>query len=102
MVPAISMIVAMLLAGAASLACGTDRQSDSGAPPAVAGPSPVLSPTQSSAPWPNEPPGMTVLTDWAMDQAVPAGGDVAIAGSPGWHVAYEVTPGGTRGWAERA
>jgi hypothetical protein len=44
---------------------------------------------------------MRVLTDWAMDQAVPAGGDVVIPGSPGWRVVYEMTPGRTRGWAEQ-
>ena len=49
----------------------------------------------------NEPPGMAAITDWGMDQVVPAGGDVPIAGSQGWRVAYEVTPGRTAGWVEQ-
>jgi hypothetical protein len=48
----------------------------------------------------NEPPGMTMITDWGMDQEVPAGADVAIAGSGGWRVVYEVAPGRASGWVE--
>jgi hypothetical protein len=105
MVPPLSIIIAVL--GAAMIACSnrpSPALAEDGAPAATLGPSPVPSPAPaptSGAAWPNEPSGMTVLTDWGMDQAVPAGGDVAIAGSPGWHVAYERTPGATRGWAER-
>ena len=61
-------------------------------------PSPVPPATALPA---NEPRGLKMLTDWAMDQPVPAGGDVAIAGSQGWRVAYEVTPGRANGWVEQ-
>ena len=62
-------------------------------------PSPVSPSSTVSA---NEPRGMTVVTDWAMDQPVPAGGDVAIAGSQGWRVVYEMTPGRANGWVEQS
>jgi Bacterial Ig-like domain (group 2) len=47
----------------------------------------------STAPWPNEPSGWRVLTDWGFDQAPPIGGDKPIPGSPGWSV---VSAGGVR------
>lgn len=49
----------------------------------------------------NEPQGMMLLTDWGMDDAVPAAGDVAIAGSQGWRVVYEMMPGSARGWVQQ-
>jgi hypothetical protein len=51
--------------------------------------------------WPNEPAGFRLLTDWGLDQRVPAAGDVAIPGSPGWKVVYELASGSEHGWAER-
>lgn len=90
---------AALLTGTASLACRPDERPDPGAPTTIVGPSPVPTPSAGGA-WPNEPSGMTVLTDWSMDQAVPTTGDVAIAGSSGWRVVYETTPGAARGRAE--
>lgn len=36
--------------------------------------------------WPNEPSGVRMLTSWGLDQAPPAGDDVAIPGSGGWRV----------------
>jgi hypothetical protein len=51
--------------------------------------------------WPNEPAGLTLRTDWGMDQAPPASGDVAIPGSPGWRVVANAPPGSARGWAVR-
>ena len=52
--------------------------------------------------WPNEPAGLTVLTDWGFDQDVPTGFplDVTILGSPGWRVVYEVSPGTAHGYAQ--
>jgi hypothetical protein len=54
-----------------------------------------------SSGWPNEPAGLTLLTDRAMDQAPPSSGDVAIPGSPGWRVVANASPGSGQGWAER-
>ena len=59
--------------------------------------------TQQAAPlpsWPNEPPGLTVLTDWGMDQAPPTADDLPIPGSPGWHVFNQLPPGSPLGWAQ--
>src|SRR5207244_416896 len=50
--------------------------------------------------WPNEPAGLTVRTDWGLDQVLPTAGDVPIPGSPGWHVAYGFVPGPANGWAQ--
>jgi len=50
--------------------------------------------------WPNEPPGMTVLTDWGFDQAPPTADDLPIPGSPGWHVFNQLPPGSVDGWAQ--
>ena len=61
--------------------------------------------TVSNAPppvgWQNEPAGMTLRTDWGLDQTIPTGGDVSIPGSPGWKVVQNASPGASRGWAER-
>jgi hypothetical protein len=57
-------------------------------------------PSLPSASWPNEPPGLRVLTDWGFDQAPPTSGDVPIPGSPGWSVVYGLPPGPSRGWVE--
>ena len=48
--------------------------------------------------WPNEPAGMTVLTDWGLDQEPPSAADAGIQGSSGWRV---VNPGGFTGPAGR-
>ena len=50
--------------------------------------------------WPNEPPGMTVLTDWGLDQPPPTADDLPIPGSPGWHVFNQAPPGSALGWAQ--
>ena len=58
----------------------------------------------STATWPNEPAGLTVLTDWGLDQDIPRGFpmDTSIPGSPGWKVVYEVSPDDPpNGWAQR-
>ena len=62
-------------------------------------------PISSSGPepggdWPNEPEGMTVLTDWGFDQAPPTSGDVPIPDSPGWSIVYGIPPGPARGWVQ--
>ena len=54
--------------------------------------------SETGGDWPNEPEGMTVLTDWGFDEAAPTSGDVPIPGSPGWSIVYGVPPGPTRGW----
>ncbi|HUL03234.1 MAG TPA: Ig-like domain-containing protein [Gemmatimonadales bacterium] len=47
--------------------------------------------------WPNEPPGLTVLTDWGFDQDIPTVGDVPIPGAPaGWHSIFN-----DHGWVSR-
>ena len=51
--------------------------------------------------WPNEPSGMTLLSDWSLDQQPPFSGDVPIAGSGGWKIVSLAAPGSARGWAER-
>jgi hypothetical protein len=55
-----------------------------------------------SGTWPNEPAGLTVRTDWGLEQAVPTGFplDAAIPGSAGWRIVYEKAPGATNGWAQ--
>jgi hypothetical protein len=87
-----------LLAGAAAAACGSSGSPDENAPASVVGPSP--GPSTPGGSWPNEPNGLTVLTDWSMDQAIPATGDVTIPGSPGWRVVSH-GQGGLRGSAQR-
>jgi hypothetical protein len=39
-----------------------------------------------SGPWPNEPAGFSVVTDWGMDEPLPAPDDVPIVGSPDWNI----------------
>jgi hypothetical protein len=51
--------------------------------------------------WPNEPTGMTLLSDWGLDQQPPFSGDVPIAGSGGWKIVSQASPGSSRGWVER-
>ena len=65
---------------------------------AVAPPPP---PPPASGAWPNEPTGLTMVTDWAMDQALPVSGDVAITGAGGWKIVQNAAPGSSRGWTER-
>jgi hypothetical protein len=57
---------------------------------------------ESRSDWPNEPEGMTVLTDWGFDQAPPTSGDVPIPDTPGWSIVYGIPPGPTRGWVQPA
>jgi hypothetical protein len=58
--------------------------------------------SESASDWPNEPEGMTVLTDWGFDQSPPTSGDVPIPDSPGWSIVYGIPPGPTRGWVQSA
>jgi hypothetical protein len=55
--------------------------------------------TASAGAWPNEPPGLTVLTDWGFDAALPTAGDVLIPNGAGWWVVYNVPPNPARGRA---
>ena len=67
------------LVGIGALGC------DSGAPP--------------DGPWPNEPAGFTVYTDWGMDSVPPTVPDALIPGSALWH-ARTGPAGDADGWAE--
>ena len=51
--------------------------------------------------WPNEPAGLTVVTDWGLDHEPPTAGDVPIPDSPGWSIVYGVPPGPVQGQAQR-
>jgi hypothetical protein len=51
--------------------------------------------------WPNEPSGMTVVSDWGLDQQPPFSGDVPIPGASGWKIVSQAAPGSPRGWVER-
>jgi hypothetical protein len=55
----------------------------------------------SGSSWPNEPSGMTLLSDWGLDQQPPFSGDVPIVGAGGWKIVSQAAPGSARGWAER-
>jgi hypothetical protein len=73
----------------------------------VAGPAPPTNlhfvATAGALPeWPNEPAGLTLLSDWGFDQALPTSGDVAIPGSPGWRVVANSPAGSPGGWAQRS
>jgi hypothetical protein len=59
-------------------------------------PSPDAAPIGS---WPNEPPGLTLSTDWGFDAALPAAGDLLIPNGAGWRVVYEVPANPSRGSA---
>jgi hypothetical protein len=59
-------------------------------------------PPVSDATWPNEPPGLTMLTDWGFDEDPPMAGDVEIPGSPGWNIVFGTPPGPSRGWIRLA
>jgi hypothetical protein len=55
----------------------------------------------AGAAWPNEPAGLALISDWGLDQVAPASGDVPIAGSGGWKIVENTSPGSARGWTER-
>jgi hypothetical protein len=55
-----------------------------------------------SGPWPNEPAGLLVRSDWGLDVRLPSSGDSLIPGSPGWYVVANAAPGSPRGWAQLA
>jgi hypothetical protein len=55
----------------------------------------------SSSLWPNEPAGMTLLSDWGLDQDPPFSGDVSIVGSGGWKIVSQASIGSPRGWVVR-
>jgi hypothetical protein len=67
----------------------------------LAGGEPPPPPPPPPSGWPNEPTGMTVLSDWNMDQAPPTSGDVPISGSGGWKVIRNSVPGSPQGWVAR-
>jgi len=61
-------------------------------------------PAVSSAPsggWPNEPAGLTMLSEWGFDHDPPTAGDVPIPGGSGWSIVSQAPAGSARGWAQR-
>ncbi|HWC74519.1 MAG TPA: fibronectin type III domain-containing protein [Gemmatimonadales bacterium] len=85
--------------GLSNAASGTTTGSAVEPPPA---PPPAPPAPPPSGGWPNEPAGLTVRTDWALDQPIPQGYplDEPIPGAPaGWNIVYEVQPGGRQGSA---
>ena len=66
-----------------------------------AAPPPPPPPPPAPSAWPNEPTGLNMVTDWAMDQLLPVSGDVAISGAGGWKIVQNAAPGSSRGWTER-
>lgn len=54
--------------------------------------------SNAASAWPNEPAGLTLRTDWGMDQVVPTSGDVPIVGSGGWNVVGNAPVGSSAGW----
>jgi hypothetical protein len=58
--------------------------------------------SNTASAWPNEPAGLTLRTDWGLDQVVPTSGDVGIPGSPGWRVVANAAVGSPQGWATLA
>jgi hypothetical protein len=65
-------------------------------------PPPPPPPPPPPAGWPNEPAGMTLLSDWGLDQVLPTSGDVPIVGSGGWKIVENASVGSSQGWATRA
>jgi hypothetical protein len=53
-----------------------------------------------NSPWPNEPPGMHVVTDWGFDETPPINDDQPIMGSPGWNAVYVGQDRLNTGWVE--
>jgi Fibronectin type III domain len=71
-------------------------------PPPPPPPAPPPPPPPPPGGWPNEPAGLTLRTDWGLDQPIPQGYplDEPIPGAPaGWNIVYEQRPGGTQGSA---
>ena len=62
----------------------------------------VSNATAPPASWPNKPAGLTTLTEWGLDQALPTSGDVLIPNSPGWYVVENAASGSSRGWTQLA
>jgi hypothetical protein len=52
-----------------------------------------VAPTPTGPSSPNEPAGLTVVSDWGFDQEPPAVGDVPIPGSPDWSIVFGPPPG---------
>ena len=86
---ALTRLIAVILAASA---CGASAELPVG--PTIA--------RDPAASWPNEPPGLTVVTDWGFDAAPPAAGDVLIPNGAGWRVVYEVPANPARGSAHLA
>ena len=59
----------------------------------------AVSPSRPDTGWPNEPEGLTLLTDWGLDQEPPDASDAFIGGSPGWSVVSTRRFGTTEGFS---
>jgi hypothetical protein len=88
-----SGLVSGLVVGSVTITATSEGQSGTAAVMVTA-----LPPPPSGGTWPNEPAGMTLLSDYGMDQPIPTSGDVPIAGSGGWHVVSNAPPGSSGGW----
>lgn len=62
----------------------------------------AVAPTRPGGGWPNEPDGLTLLTDWGLDQEPPDAGDAFVGGSPGWGVVKPRGPAGPAGRVQRS
>src|SRR5262245_6811998 len=82
------------LIAAAALVCLWSACSSRGGPSAPTAPVPKD--------WPNEPSGMTVVTDWGFDQTPPVDGDLPIPNGGGWNIVSELASESAPGWVEEA
>ena len=98
--PAIRVIAAVAMT---MIACSARDASDGASiVPTSPSASPSAPPTSTAA-WPNEPAGLTLLTDWGFDSPLPAvSGDLRIPNSGGWWVVDEMPSSSTRGFASIA
>jgi len=78
-----SGLVSGLVVGTTTITATSEGQSGTAAVTVTAAPPPGTS-------WPNEPAGLTVRTDWGLDQTPPTS-TAPIAGSPGWGIGLDGT-----------
>ena len=96
MVPPV--LIASVMLAAAMAGCTRDAP-ETRAPVVTTAPSPG---PPSGLAWPNEPPGLTIATDWGFDAPPPVAGDVPIPNGAGWRVVYEVPANPAHGAAHLA
>jgi len=93
-----SGLVKGIAAGSATITAASEGRSGGATVTVTTVAPPPPPPPPPPAGWPNQPSGMTLLSDWGMDVAVPASGDVSIPGATGWHVVDNAAVGSSRGW----